>query len=178
MFKKILIALAAVIVVILVVAAFQPADFTVTRSASINAAPAKVFAQVNDLHNWNNWDPWAKIDPAMKVTYEGPKAGVGAAYGWAGNGKVGEGKLTITGSKPSSEVALRLDFEKPMKDTCMADFTFKPEGKGTNVTWTMTGKKQYPAKVMCLFTSMDKMVGGMFEKGLADMKTAAEASKR
>jgi uncharacterized protein YndB with AHSA1/START domain len=177
MFKKILIALAAVIVVILVVAAFQPADFAVSRSALINAAPAKVFAQVNDLHQWNNWDPWAKMDPSMKVTFEGPAAGVGASYGWVGNSKVGEGKLTITASKPTEEVALRLDFEKPMKDTCNADFTFKPQDKGTLVTWTMTGQKAYPAKVMCLFMSMDKMVGGQFEKGLADMKTAAEAAK-
>jgi len=174
MFKKILGALAAIAVLILVVAAFQPADFAVSRSVSINAAPAKVFAQVNDLKKWGAWDPWAKLDPAMKVTFEGPATGVGASYGWVGNNQVGAGKMTITESKPSEKVALRLDFEKPMKDTCAAEFSFKPEGKGTNVSWTMTGKKQYPAKVMCLFMSMDKMVGGTFEKGLADLKALSE----
>lgn len=177
MLKKILIALAAIIVIILIAAAFQPSDFTISRSTVINAAPAKAFAQVNDLHQWAAWDPFAKMDPAIKVTYAGPAAGEGATYAWTGNDKVGEGKMTITTSKPSSEVALRLDFEKPMKDTCTADFTFQPEGKGTHVTWTMTGQKAYPAKVMCLFTSMDKMVGGQFEKGLADMKAAAESTK-
>src|SRR5258708_36059575 len=104
--------------VILVVAAFQPGDFKVERSATINASPEKVFALVNNLHQWNLWDPWAKMDPAIKINYEGPEAGVGASYGWVGNSKVGEGKLTVTDSKLPEMVGLRLDFEKPMKDTC------------------------------------------------------------
>jgi hypothetical protein len=36
----------------------QPADFRVTRSASIDAPPEVVFAQVNDLRKWNDWSPW------------------------------------------------------------------------------------------------------------------------
>jgi uncharacterized protein YndB with AHSA1/START domain len=178
MFKKILIALAAIIVVILIAASLQPADFTVSRSTTVAASPAKVFGLVNDLHRWDSWDPWIKMDPTMKTTFEGSAKGVGSVYGWSGNSKVGAGKMTITESKPSEKVVLRLDFEKPMKDTCVAEFTFKPEGKGTIVTWSMIGKKAFPAKVMCLFMSMDKMVGGQFEKGLADIKAAAEAAPK
>jgi hypothetical protein len=42
----------------------------------------------------------------------------------------------------------------------------------------MTGKNNFIAKAVCLFMSMDKMVGGQFEKGLAQMKTVAEAAPR
>ena len=45
------------------------------------------------------WSPWAKIDPAAKITFEGPPAGTGAGYTWAGNNKVGEGRMTITDSQ-------------------------------------------------------------------------------
>src|SRR5689334_9879434 len=72
MIKKILVVLAVAVVVILVVAAFQPADYRVARTISI-AAPARLaFVQVNDFHAWANWSPWEKLDPAMKRTYEGP----------------------------------------------------------------------------------------------------------
>ena len=74
MLKKILIALAAIIVIFLIVVAMQPADFTVERTATMAAPQADVFAQVNDLHKWDAWSPWAKLDPDAKMTFEGPEA--------------------------------------------------------------------------------------------------------
>lgn len=178
MLKKILIGLAAVIAVILVAALFQPKSYTVSRSITIAAPPTKVFGFINNFENWPGWSPWEKLDPQMKRSFEGPKAGVGAAYGWTGNNQVGTGKMTITESKASSKVGIRLDFEKPMKDTCTTEFVLKPEGKGTQVTWSMAGERKYFAKVMCVFMSMEKMIGGNFETGLADMKSLAEAKPR
>src|SRR6266478_5063331 len=99
MFTKILIALAVIVVVFVVIVALQPADFRVTRSATIPAPPAVVFAQVNDLHNWQAWSPWAKLDPAAKNTFEGPSAGTGAIFKWSGNSDVGEGSMTLTESR-------------------------------------------------------------------------------
>ncbi len=65
-----------------------------------------------------------------------------------------------------------------MPSTSTADFTFKPEGDKTAVTWSMEGKNNFLAKALHLVMNMDKMVGGEFEKGLADMKIAAEAAAR
>jgi Polyketide cyclase / dehydrase and lipid transport len=178
MIKKILLGLVAIIAVILIVAAFQPADYRIVRSATLSAPPAAVFAQVNDLHLWQAWSPWAKLDPAMKTSYAGPATGVGAVSSWDGNNDVGAGSMTITESQPDSLVRFRLDFLKPFKDTCTSDFTFKPAGNQTVVTWSMDGKKQYVSKVMCLFLNMDKMVGGQFETGLADLKKTVEAAGR
>jgi hypothetical protein len=94
MLIKILIAL-AVIVVVLVIIALQPSDFRVPRSTTVSAPPPAVFAQVNDFHKWEAWNPWAKINPAMKQAYEGAPAGTSAIYTWAGNNEVGEGRMTI-----------------------------------------------------------------------------------
>ena len=131
MFAKILAVLAAIIVVLVIVVALQPADFRIARSATFAAAPATVFAQVNDLHKFQDWSPWAKIDPAAKATFEGPSAGTGASFSWAGNMEVGEGTMTITESHPSDLIRFRLDFRKPMAGTNTAEFTFKPEGDKT-----------------------------------------------
>ncbi|HEX2854041.1 MAG TPA: SRPBCC family protein [Opitutaceae bacterium] len=176
MIKKILIGLVALVAVFLIVAAFQPDDYRVSRSASITAEPSVVFARVNDLKKWDAWSPWEKLDPAMKKTYEGPAAGTGASYTWAGNSKVGEGRCTITESRPNEIIRTRLDFKKPFESTCTADFTFKQTGRQTEITWTMQGKNNFIGKAMCLVMNMDKMVGGQFEEGLASLKKISESS--
>ena len=178
MFKKILIGIAVVIVVFLVVVAFQPSDYRVSRSASIAAPPAAVFPHVNELKKWEPWSPWMKLDPNARSTFEGPPAGKGAAMSWAGNNQVGEGKMTITESKPNELVQFHLEFYKPMAGTSEAEFTFKPEGNQTVVTWSMTGKNNFIAKAMCLFMNMDKMVGGEFDKGLASLKSIAGSAPK
>ena len=177
--KKILIVLAtlaAVIVIFLVIVAMQPADYRVVRTASIAAPPDKVFAQVNDFHNWEAWSPWVKIDPAAKFTYDGPQAGVGAIFAWTGNKEVGEGRMTLTESHLSDLIRIKLEFIKPFPSTCLTEFTFKPEGKDTVVTWAMSGTKNFMSKAVCMFMNMDKMVGGDFEKGLASMKSVSETA--
>lgn len=172
----ILLALSAIVVGLVIVIAMQPADFRVERSAKIPAPPAEVFAQVNDFHAWKEWSPWAKLDPQSKETYEGPAAGTGAIFKWSGNNEVGEGMMTLTDSQPNDLIRIKLEFIRPFADTSTTEFTFKPEGDQTLVTWSMFGQHTFMSKAMCLVVSMDKMVGGSFEQGLAQMKSVVEAA--
>jgi len=174
MLKKILIALAVIVIVFVVIVALQPSEFRVARSATIAAPAAAVFAQVNDFHKWEAWSPWAKLDPAAKNSFEGPSAGNGAIFRWAGNHEVGEGSMTIIESRPSELIRIKLEFLKPFAGTNTAEFAFRSEGNQTAVTWSMFGTNNFIAKAFCLFMSMDKIVGGQFEKGLASMKSVVE----
>jgi hypothetical protein len=176
MLIKILIAIAVIVIVFVVVVAMQPSEFRVARSATMSASQSAVFAQVNDFHKWEAWNPWGKIDPAMKQTYEGAPAGVGAIYTWVGNKNVGEGRMTLTESRPSDLIRIKLEFFKPFAGTNIAEFTFKPAGNQTAVTWSMAGKNNFMAKAIHLFMNMDKMIGGQFETGLAQMKSIVEAA--
>ena len=178
MLKRSLIVIAALVVVLIGIIAMQPSEFRVARTTTIAAPAPVVFAQVNDFHKWEAWNPWGKIDPAMKASHEGPPAGVGAAYAWAGSSQVGEGRMTVMESRPNELVRIRLDFLKPMSGTSTAEFTLRPEGDQTAVVWSMTGHNNFLAKAFCLFMNMDKMIGEQFEKGLAQMKVAAEAAAR
>ena len=103
MLIKILIAIAVIVVVFVVVVALQRSDFRVARSTTISAPSPAVFAQVNDFHKWEAWNPWAKIDPAIKQAYEDAAAGNGAVYTWVGNKNVGEGRMTITESSERAD---------------------------------------------------------------------------
>lgn len=176
MLKTILIVIVVAIAAVLLFAATRPGDFVVTRTAQINAPPEKLEAMVSDFHQWGAWSPWEKIDPGMKRTYGGPASGVGSTYAWVGNDKVGSGGMEITKVTPGREVIFDLHFIKPFKADNVGRFMFEPQGAGTKVTWSMSGKNPYIAKLMGLVFNMDKMIGKDFETGLANMKTAAEKS--
>jgi outer membrane lipoprotein-sorting protein len=174
MIKKILIAFGALILVFLVVVAFQSADYKVARSASIPGSMETVFGQINDLHKWQAWSPWAKLDPAATNTFEGPASGTGATFAWSGNSKIGEGRMAITESRTNDLVRIKLDFVKPFPSSADTEFTFKPDANQTLVTWTMTGHKNFISKAFCMFMNMDKMVGGDFEQGLANLRAVTQ----
>src|SRR2546430_8296006 len=103
----------------------------------MNASASVVVGQVTDFRKWEAWSPWAKLDPAMKQSYEGAPAGTGAIYTWAGNDQVGEGRMTITESHPSDLIKIKLEFIKPWAATNATNFTFNSQGNQTAVKWTM-----------------------------------------
>jgi len=173
MLKKISMGLILVIVVIVGLALTQPDSFKVQRSATIKAPPEKVMAYLNDFHQWPAWSPWEKLDPDMQRTFEGSASGKGAVYAWKGNDDVGQGRMEILESAPT-QLDIKLDFIKPFASSNRTEFALQGQGDSTQVTWTMTGPSQFVTKVMGVFFSMDKMIGKDFEKGLAQLKMAAE----
>lgn len=175
MLKKILLGLAVVIVVFVIVVATRPTDFRVVRSASIPAAPDAVFPHINDLKKWQEWSPWAKLDPNAKNTFEGPTAGTGAKFSWDGNNDVGVGSMTITESKSPESVRIKLAFLKPMEGDSDVMFTLKPEAGGTLVTWQMDSKNGFMAKAFGLFVDCEKMCGDQFEQGFKNLKAVLAA---
>jgi uncharacterized protein YndB with AHSA1/START domain len=152
----------------------RPDSFRIERAASIKAAPAKIFALLNDFRQWGQWSPWEKLDPEMKRTHSGAASGKGAAYAWEANKKVGAGRMEITDTTPPSRVAIKLDFIRPFEAHNSIEFTLKAAGDSTQVTWAMIGSNAFMGKVMSIFMNMDKLVGKDFETGLANLKTVAE----
>ena len=177
MVKKILLVLGALVVVLIAVIALQPSTFAIERAIEIAAPPDVVFAHLDSPQAMDVWSPWVKMDPSRSSAHEGPESGVGAIESWEGP-QIGAGRLTITGVKPNEEVEMRLEFTKPMQATNRALFTLTPAGDGTRVAWRMEGTNNFVGKAASLVMNMDEMVGGTFERGLADLKTLAEADAK
>ncbi len=174
MLSLVVIALVVAVVVLLLVVSRQPDTFHVERSRSITAPQDKVFAQINDFHLWQQWSPWAKLDPTMQVTYSGPESGVGATQSWVGNNQVGQGSSTIIESQPNERVRMELAFLKPFKANNDVVFTLVPEGEKVRVTWAMSGPKNLLMKGMHMVMDMDKLCGQAFEQGLAQLEVQAK----
>jgi hypothetical protein len=149
--------------------------YTVERSTTIAADPQPIYEQLANFHHWMSWSPWEDLDPDQERTFSGADSGPGAAYAWSGNRKAGRGQMEITRVQEPTEVGIALNFEKPFRSRNTIDFFLTPVEAGrTRVRWVMTGPKTLATKVMGLFTSMDKMVGPDFEKGLARLKDVVE----
>lgn len=149
--------------------------FEIVRSRHIAADPARVHALVNDFRQWRDWSPWEELDPAMEREYSGAETGVGAHYSWAGNRKAGAGSMEITSSDPE-EIGIRLSFRKPFKATNQVRFVLTADNSGTDVDWVMSGEQKGLAGfVVGRLFSMDRLVGGDFERGLVRLKAVAES---
>ncbi|MPZ32786.1 MAG: polyketide cyclase [Rhodospirillales bacterium] len=158
---------------ILLYAATKPDSFRVQRVVLIDAPPDKVYPLINDIKAWAVWSPYEKKDPAMKRSFGAVTAGKGATYAWEGDKNVGQGSIEMIESGPR-KIVIKLDFLKPFEAHNMGEFLLEPKGDSTSVTWAVYGPSPYMSKVIGTFMNIDDMIGRDFEKGLADLKAAAE----
>ena len=82
--------------------------------------------------------------------------------------------MEIVESDPSSRLLLKLDFTAPFEAHNMVEFKLERKGDATVVTQAMYGPSPFVSRLMGLFFSIDKMVGGKYEEGLASLKAIAE----
>lgn len=149
------------------IAFFLPSEVHVERSKVIPAKAEVVFTQINDLQKWEDWSPWHKMDPDMQITYGDSKAGVGAWYSWTSE-TLGDGKLTITESRPYEYIETDLDFME--EGTAIGYYRFEPQNGGTKVVWGMDSDMGSGAVGKYMGLMMDGMVGSSFEEGLANLE--------
>ncbi len=173
--KTIGIATVAVVTILALFVALQPADFRIERSVTIAAPSQAIYGYVSDLRAMEAWSPYAKMDLAQVNTYSGPATGVGATCDWQG-GQAGRGRMTIVGAEPGREVDLRLEFFEPLETTNRVRFTLAPADGATRVTWSMEGHNGFVGKALGLLLDMDRMVGAEFEKGLTALKALVESA--
>ncbi|MEZ5344837.1 MAG: SRPBCC family protein [Pyrinomonadaceae bacterium] len=178
--KKVLIALLGVIVLfiagLVVLMLVTPTDFRVQREVVIDKPRAEVFKYIKTLNNQNEWGPWVKKDPNIKLTSSGTDGEVGYVSRWESEMEdVGHGEQEITKIVDGERIDSELRFKKPMEATSQAYITTEDAGEGkTKVTWGFTGSMDRPMNLMLVFMDMDAMVGKDFEEGLANLKSIVE----
>lgn len=174
MLKIIAISIVVLIGAVLAYAASRPDSFRIERSVVAKSTPEKLFALINNFHQWEAWSPWEKIDPKLTRTYSGAAEGKGAVYEWSGNKEVGKGRMEIVESVPGAKVVIKLDFITPFEAHNTVEFALSKQGDTTTVTQAMFGPSPFVSKLMGLAFNMDKMVGDKYEEGLASLKALAE----
>jgi effector-binding domain-containing protein len=175
--RKLLTGLIVVAAVAGLIGFAMPQHAGLERSVHIDVPPANVFAVLNGFRNFDKWSPWADIDPAVKVGFEGAISGVGAGYRWSGNAKVGSGSQEIALSRPNSDIVLRLMFGDSGRPN-QAAFHIVPEGQGSLVTWHFDADMGLNPYARLMTPLMRHFVGQDYERGLARLKVFVEGLPR
>lgn len=174
MVLKIVVLVAAAIVVILIFAATRPNSFHVQRSIIIHAPAEKIFPLINNLRAWDRWEPQDRKDPTMKKTFIGPESGTGSAMEWDSKGQGGKGRLVITESVPPNRAAVKVDFIRPFEAHNLNEFTLEPQAGGTKVTWSIQASNLFAMKLVGVFFNIQREFGKHVETGLSNLKSVAE----
>jgi carbon monoxide dehydrogenase subunit G len=172
MLKTMLLLIVALVAIFLIYAAMQPDTFSVSRTARIQAPADKIFPLIDDLKAMNTWNPFVKDDPKTVLKYSGSERGAGAMNEFGG-GSSGAGRIAIVESKAPSNVVMQLDMTAPIAASNRVEFALVPNGPGTDVTWSMTGRQSFVGKMLHAVMG-ERMVGGAFERGLANLRAIAE----
>lgn len=173
--KKILLVIAAIIVLALIVAFFVDGKINYEKSISINAPVEKVWAHTNNLAAMNTWSPWMDRDPGMKRATEGTDGTPGAKFCWESPKEdVGRGCQTIRAINAPNSIETDLKFLTPYESEARAYVKLSPEGSGTKATWGFSSEMPYPFRIMKLFSNIDKMLDPDYTKGLQNLKKISE----
>lgn len=178
--KKIIIAIVAVIVLLFVGVAIltfvSPTEFSVERDIEIAKPKAEVFAYLKPLKNQNEWGPWTKRDPNVKLTYEGTDGEVGFISKWdSDHEELGTGEQEIKKIVDGERIDYELRFIKPWEATNNAwMITEEAEAGKTKVRWGFSGEMPRPMNLMLVFTDFEALIGKDFEDGLKNLKEVVE----
>lgn len=167
--------IAAAVMLLLIVASRKPDTFALERSIDIRAPAKEVYPLIAALPRMNTWNLFVEPDPNIEISYSGAEMGTGAVHTWSGNRNVGAGRLEITEAVPPSRIEMRLQMFRPMAADNQIEFKLVPSGDDTRVTWRMSGPQPLIGKVISTFMDCEQMIGPMFDKGLARLKTLAES---
>lgn len=176
--KQIGIVFLSLIGMVLIIALFVKKEYQVERSVHIRAEKSAVFNYIRSLRNHSDFAVWQKRDPNLIENYTGIDGEIGSVYSWKSNNEeVGSGEQEIVQLKLNERIDFELRFTEPMKTTANAYMLVGEDTGGTNVTWGIQGKTNWPFNIFYLFFDMDEAMGPDLKEGLTNLKVYFEENE-
>lgn len=169
--KGLLIVVLILAAVVTVLGMVMPKEYTVERTAVIEACPGAVQSVLTDFQKWESWSPWAERDSSIQSTYEGEPGTVGYKQSWTGDPQLsGKGNMELTAISDTA-ITYQLNFTEPFESSSNGYFKMKEVDGGVEITWGDHGDMSFPMNVIAgLFMDFDEMIGNDFEKGLSNLQ--------
>ena len=172
---NIIMVILGLIALVMIIAAFSPKAYNISRSIVINKPASQVFDYIKYLKNQDHYSKWVMTDPNMKKTYTGTDGTMGFIYGWNGNKQAGEGEQEIKSIVPDQKLDVEVRFVRPFAAIAKTPFTLEAlSDQQTRVTWGMSSAMNYPMNIMLLVMNIEKLLGGDLEISLGNLKRNLE----
>src|SRR5690349_18754128 len=136
-FLELLVSLIIVFVLVVLVGLILPSHGHIERTVEVSSPLRQIYDSVNTFHRFPEWSALRRLDPQVKMTFEGPEAGKGARVKWSSAvPQVGDGSLEIAQSDQDSKVVMSLD-NAWSGDNKAYTVTLVPSqnGKTVNINW-------------------------------------------
>lgn len=155
--------LLAAVIALAIYGAILDSRYDINRSRIIKAPAEVVFESVNELKNWENWNPWFEEDPTIVTSYSDTTSGVGAYYSW--KGKNSNGFMKTISVVPNKEIIHQINFGN--SNTPEIYWKFNEGDLGTEVIWGMRGENSFTEKFYWLFKGgIEKNTIPTYDRGL------------
>lgn len=171
--KKLLYIILVLIAVVLIAVFAVSEKYHFEKSVVVNAPVEKVYPHIASTKAFNEWNPWLKLDPAMKMEYSGTQGQIGDRYCWdSKNDDAGAGCQEIVELVPNQKQKTKMEFKRPFEDTSYSEIILTPQGNQTKVTWTLDSELERPKNLMAFF--MNGMMDKSYGEGLTKLKEIVE----
>lgn len=171
--KTVVLVLVGLIAALALVGMLLPGQVRVARSIVVQSSPVQLVAYLDGYRRFNDWSPWAGLDPATKYSFSGPEHGVGAHMEWhSDKAEVGSGRQEVISIEGAGRVRWKVAFAG--RDEAEMTFDLAPEDNGTRVTWNIDMNMGANPVGRWFGLMMDGMIGPDFEHGLDRLKAVAE----
>ncbi|AMR31097.1 hypothetical protein A0256_06495 [Mucilaginibacter sp. PAMC 26640] len=171
----ILIVIAAIIGVLLIVAIFTKADYSVEREIVINKPANQVFDYIKCLCNMDYYNKWVMQDPMARKDYKGEDGTEGFIYAWDSDNKGGKGEQQIMKIEDAKKIDIRITFEKPFAAVSDSYLETTPADQRTTLLkWGFDSKMPYPMNAVLIFIDMGEILGKDLDISLGNLKRILE----
>lgn len=172
--KKSVLLIIAILSALVIMGFMLPSHYKVERSIIINVSQQKLFPQIANLKNWQNWGVLFKRNPNMTIEYSGQAGRVGMTSSWLSETQ-GGGEMQIIAIEKNQRLIYSLNISDSQINSTGEIVLSKVEG-GTKVVWMDYGDVGINPIDRYFAFFMDYLVGSDYEMGLDNLKLVAEAS--
>jgi predicted transcriptional regulator YdeE len=144
--------------------------FEIIKSIEVNKSLTDIYQILSDVNQWNNWSPWACLDPEAKIDIKINESTGYTNLTWDGK-LIGSGEMIVT-NKTANTIHYDLNIFKPFKTKSKIWFELKSINDKTEVNWGMASS--LPIYLFFLKKMMMAYMGADYNRGLIRLKEYAE----
>ena len=175
-FRKGILLLLSIILVLVIVGVILPSSYHVERSIIIKQSNKSIFPYLNKIQKWPSWTALnVNKDYSLELNYFGSMQGIGSGMTYQGD-KLGKGTITIIDNEMDDHVDYTLLINNRFNTT--GHIQIDPQSDSTaQVTLTLDGDVGFHLPNRFIILLMDNIAGSLFQESLNRLKTVVELKK-